>query len=252
VRRREGERPDGAPESDAQERRRRRDRHPAVPQAEPGLAEDREDEPRAEQDPRGAAGGAAGTVARPGPPAPREGAAEAFPEPQQGDEGAGVRRGAAGVPLQDPGGLHADGRVRKASLMPLLRRLLPPDQLQEKTKESRLSTLIRKVVTRRPSTVIVKGMDSNLRPPGELLPPGAGRSDRRVHHPGAGGHDPFEGLPESPRERSCARGRGELGGGDEGGPTPSSCAWSAPTSLGFSPISPGASRRARWTSGGRR
>ena len=48
----------------------------------------------------------------------------------------------------------------KASVVPLLRRLLPADQLQEKTKESRLSTLIRKVVMRRPSTVIVKGMDS--------------------------------------------------------------------------------------------
>jgi GTP pyrophosphokinase len=48
----------------------------------------------------------------------------------------------------------------KASLMPLLRRLLPPDQLHEKSHESRLSTLIRKVVTRRPSSVIVKGMDS--------------------------------------------------------------------------------------------
>jgi GTP pyrophosphokinase len=44
--------------------------------------------------------------------------------------------------------------------MPLLRRLLPPDQLHEKSHESRLSTLIRKVVTRRPSSVIVKGMDS--------------------------------------------------------------------------------------------
>jgi guanosine-3',5'-bis(diphosphate) 3'-pyrophosphohydrolase len=48
----------------------------------------------------------------------------------------------------------------KASVMPLLRRLLPADQLHEKSKESRLSTLIRKVVTRRPSSVIVKGMDS--------------------------------------------------------------------------------------------
>lgn len=48
----------------------------------------------------------------------------------------------------------------KASLMPLLRRLLPPDQLNEQSHESRLSTLIRKVVTRRPSSVIVKGMDS--------------------------------------------------------------------------------------------
>ena len=47
----------------------------------------------------------------------------------------------------------------KASAMPLLRRLVPEDQLREKTKESRLSTLIRKVVTRRPSTVVVKGMD---------------------------------------------------------------------------------------------
>ncbi len=48
----------------------------------------------------------------------------------------------------------------KASFMPLLRRLLPADQLHEKSKESRLSTLIRKVVTRRPSSVTVKGMDS--------------------------------------------------------------------------------------------
>jgi GTP pyrophosphokinase len=48
----------------------------------------------------------------------------------------------------------------KVSVMPLLRRLLPADQLQEKVTESRLSTLIRKVVTRRPSSVIVKGMDS--------------------------------------------------------------------------------------------
>jgi GTP pyrophosphokinase len=48
----------------------------------------------------------------------------------------------------------------KASIMPLLRRLLSPDQLHEKSHESRLSTLIRKVVTRRPSSVIVKGMDS--------------------------------------------------------------------------------------------
>ena len=48
----------------------------------------------------------------------------------------------------------------KAPIMPLLRRLLPADQLHEKSKESRLSTLIRKVVMRRPSSVIVKGMDS--------------------------------------------------------------------------------------------
>ena len=48
----------------------------------------------------------------------------------------------------------------KVSVMPLLRRLLPPDQLHEKSHESRLSTLIRKVVTRKPSSVIVKGMDS--------------------------------------------------------------------------------------------
>ncbi|MBE0607136.1 MAG: bifunctional (p)ppGpp synthetase/guanosine-3',5'-bis(diphosphate) 3'-pyrophosphohydrolase [Deltaproteobacteria bacterium] len=48
----------------------------------------------------------------------------------------------------------------KTSLMPLLRRLLPPEQLHEQSNESRLSTLIRKVVTRRPSSVIVKGVDS--------------------------------------------------------------------------------------------
>jgi GTP pyrophosphokinase len=48
------------------------------------------------------------------------------------------------------------GRV---SIMPLLRRLVPAEQLQEKGKESRLSTLIKKVVSRRPSSIIVKGMD---------------------------------------------------------------------------------------------
>jgi len=46
----------------------------------------------------------------------------------------------------------------KVSVMPLLRRLVPADRMQEKVKESRLSTLIRKVVTRRPSAVVVKGM----------------------------------------------------------------------------------------------
>ncbi len=48
------------------------------------------------------------------------------------------------------------GRV---SIMPLLRRLVPPERLQEKGKESRLSTLIKKVVSRRPSSITVKGMD---------------------------------------------------------------------------------------------
>ena len=47
----------------------------------------------------------------------------------------------------------------KVSLLPLLRRLVPADQLQEKTKESRLSSLIRRVVTKKPSAVVVKGMD---------------------------------------------------------------------------------------------
>jgi GTP pyrophosphokinase len=43
--------------------------------------------------------------------------------------------------------------------MPLLRRLVPAEQLQEKTKESRLEALIKRVTTRRPSAVIVKGVD---------------------------------------------------------------------------------------------
>ncbi|HEX9204744.1 MAG TPA: bifunctional (p)ppGpp synthetase/guanosine-3',5'-bis(diphosphate) 3'-pyrophosphohydrolase [Candidatus Deferrimicrobiaceae bacterium] len=47
----------------------------------------------------------------------------------------------------------------KVSILPLLRRLVPAEQLQEKTKESRLSSLIRRVVTKKPSAVIVKGMD---------------------------------------------------------------------------------------------
>ncbi|MEW6721471.1 MAG: bifunctional (p)ppGpp synthetase/guanosine-3',5'-bis(diphosphate) 3'-pyrophosphohydrolase [Thermodesulfobacteriota bacterium] len=49
------------------------------------------------------------------------------------------------------------GRV---SIMPLLRRLVPAEQLQERGgKESRLSTLIKKVVARKPSSIVVKGMD---------------------------------------------------------------------------------------------
>ncbi len=47
----------------------------------------------------------------------------------------------------------------KASLFPLLRRLVPPEQLQEKGKESRLEALIKRVTTRKPSAVIVKGVD---------------------------------------------------------------------------------------------
>jgi GTP pyrophosphokinase len=46
----------------------------------------------------------------------------------------------------------------KVSILPLLRRLVPADQLQEKGKESRLSSLIKRVVTKRPSAVVVKGM----------------------------------------------------------------------------------------------
>jgi GTP pyrophosphokinase len=49
------------------------------------------------------------------------------------------------------------GRV---SIMPLLRLLVPPERLQERGgKESRLSTLIKKVVARKPSSIVVKGMD---------------------------------------------------------------------------------------------
>ena len=47
----------------------------------------------------------------------------------------------------------------KMSLLPLLRRLVPPEQLQEKVKESRLGALIKRVTTKRPSAVVVKGMD---------------------------------------------------------------------------------------------
>ena len=47
----------------------------------------------------------------------------------------------------------------KVSLVPLLRRLVPLEQLQEKTKESRLEALIKRVTTRKPSAVIVKGID---------------------------------------------------------------------------------------------
>ncbi len=47
----------------------------------------------------------------------------------------------------------------KMSLLPLLRRIVPPDQLQEKVKESTLGALIKRVTTRKPSAVIVKGMD---------------------------------------------------------------------------------------------
>jgi GTP pyrophosphokinase len=47
----------------------------------------------------------------------------------------------------------------KASLFPLLRRLVPPEQLQEKGKESRLEALFKRVTARKPSAIIVKGVD---------------------------------------------------------------------------------------------
>lgn len=47
----------------------------------------------------------------------------------------------------------------KMSLLPLLRRLVPPEQLQEKVKDSRLGALIKRITAKRPSAVIVKGMD---------------------------------------------------------------------------------------------
>ncbi|HEY3490835.1 MAG TPA: bifunctional (p)ppGpp synthetase/guanosine-3',5'-bis(diphosphate) 3'-pyrophosphohydrolase [Candidatus Deferrimicrobiaceae bacterium] len=47
----------------------------------------------------------------------------------------------------------------KTSLLPLLRRLVPPDQLQEKPKGSRLGALIRHVASRNPSAIVVKGVD---------------------------------------------------------------------------------------------
>jgi GTP pyrophosphokinase len=47
----------------------------------------------------------------------------------------------------------------KASLVPLLRRLVPAEQMQEKGKESRFEALIKRVTTRKPSAVIVKGVD---------------------------------------------------------------------------------------------
>ena len=47
----------------------------------------------------------------------------------------------------------------KMSLLPLLRRLVPPEQLEEKVKETRLGALIKRITAKRPSAVIVKGMD---------------------------------------------------------------------------------------------
>jgi GTP pyrophosphokinase len=48
----------------------------------------------------------------------------------------------------------------RLSIMPLLRLLVPQEKLQERGgKESRLSTLIKKVVSRKPSAITVKGMD---------------------------------------------------------------------------------------------
>jgi GTP pyrophosphokinase len=47
----------------------------------------------------------------------------------------------------------------KMSLLPLLRRLVPSEQLQEKVKDSRLGELIKRITAKRPSAVIVKGMD---------------------------------------------------------------------------------------------
>jgi GTP pyrophosphokinase len=59
--------------------------------------------------------------------------------------------------------------------MPLLRLLGPPERLQERGgKESRLSTLIKKVVARKPSSIVVKGMDGIFIRRGNCCPPGPG------------------------------------------------------------------------------
>src|SRR5512145_2314406 len=47
----------------------------------------------------------------------------------------------------------------KASLIPLLRRLVPPEDLQEKVKETGLVSLIRRVAGKKPSAIVVKGVD---------------------------------------------------------------------------------------------
>jgi GTP diphosphokinase / guanosine-3',5'-bis(diphosphate) 3'-diphosphatase len=47
----------------------------------------------------------------------------------------------------------------KVSVVPLLRKLVPPEQLQVGTKETRLGALIKRVMPRKPSAVIVKGVD---------------------------------------------------------------------------------------------
>ncbi len=47
----------------------------------------------------------------------------------------------------------------KASIIPLLRKLVPPEQLQEKVKETGLVSLIRRVAGRKPSAIVVKGVD---------------------------------------------------------------------------------------------
>lgn len=47
----------------------------------------------------------------------------------------------------------------KVSILPLLRKLVPPEQLQEKAKETRFGALIKRVIPRKPSAVIVKGVD---------------------------------------------------------------------------------------------
>ena len=47
----------------------------------------------------------------------------------------------------------------KTSHIPLLRRLIPPEQLQEKVKETGLVSLIRRVAARKPSAIVVKGVD---------------------------------------------------------------------------------------------
>ncbi len=47
----------------------------------------------------------------------------------------------------------------KVSVVPLLRKLVDPEKLQEKAKETGLGALIKRVMPRKPSAVIVKGVD---------------------------------------------------------------------------------------------
>ena len=175
-------------EDAAQKRRCRRDHHPAVPQAQPRLAEDRQDQQGAHEDPGRSAPGADGAVAGSGAPDPREGAAEIFPEPGQGAQGGAVRPDPPGDALQGRGRLPSGAGIRSGVFHAAAAAARPAGAAPGEGREG-VPPLLPHQEGRLPETERHQGQGNgrDLHPAGELLPSRAGRPDHRLHHSGEEG-----------------------------------------------------------------